>query len=156
MMSKSPSAAKARFTGKHMTAILVGGFGVVVSVNMLMATLASSSFGGVVVENSYVASQNFNEWLDRAEESEALGYAVTPSRRADGLVILATDGVPVGAQVTALARHPLGQMPDEALVFVLTSDGTWASTRPLPDGRWTLRFDIAANGTQWRGERPLP
>ncbi|WP_338080252.1 FixH family protein [Croceicoccus sediminis] len=156
MMSKSPSAAKPRFTGKHMTAILVGGFGVVVAVNMLMATLATSSFGGVVVENSYVASQNFNEWLDRAEQSEALDYAVSPVHRADGRVTLTTEGVPAGSQVTAIARHPLGHMPDEALTFVLTSDGTWASTRPLPEGRWTLRFDIKANGTQWRGERPLP
>lgn len=155
-MSKTPSAAKPRFTGKHMTAILVAGFGVVVSVNMLMATLASSSFGGVVVENSYVASQNFNEWLDKAEASDALGYTVTPTHRADGLVTLATDGVPVGSQVTAIARHPLGHMPDESLVFVLTSDGTWASTSPLPEGRWMLRLDIAANGTEWRGERPLP
>lgn len=155
-MSKTPSAAKPRFTGKHMTAILVAGFGVVVSVNLAMATLASSSFGGVVVENSYVASQSFNEWLDKAEASDALGYSVEPTRRADGLVTLTTDGVPVGAQVTAIARHPLGHLPDEALVFVLTSDGTWASTSPLPAGRWTLRFDIAANGNQWRGERHLP
>jgi nitrogen fixation protein FixH len=51
------------FTGWHMALILIGFFAVVVGVNLLMARFASSTFGGVVVENSYVASQQFNGWL---------------------------------------------------------------------------------------------
>ncbi|WP_066553673.1 FixH family protein [Croceicoccus bisphenolivorans] len=146
---------KARFTGKHMTAILVCGFGVVVAVNFTMAALASSSFGGVVVENSYVASQEFNNWLDKAEASNALGYTVDAARNADGKIALTTSGVPVGAQVTATARHPLGHQPDRALVFVYGSDGKWTSTSALPEDRWTLRIAIDANGSEWRGERGL-
>ena len=46
-----------KFTGKHMATILVLGFGVVVAVNFTMASLATNGFSGVVVENSYVASQ---------------------------------------------------------------------------------------------------
>ena len=41
-----------RFTGYHMTAILLAFFGIVVAVNLVMATLATRTFGGVVVENS--------------------------------------------------------------------------------------------------------
>ena len=55
-----------RFTGYHMAAILVAFFGVIIAVNMVMATLATRTFGGVVVENSYVASQEFNGWLKDA------------------------------------------------------------------------------------------
>ena len=51
------------FTGRHMAAIMVAFFGVVIVVNLLNARLASSTFGGEVVENSYVASQDFNRWL---------------------------------------------------------------------------------------------
>ena len=61
-----------RFTGWHMTAIMFAFFGVVVSVNMLMATLATRTFGGTVVENSYVASQSFNRWLAEARAQDRL------------------------------------------------------------------------------------
>ena len=62
------------FTGRHMAAILVAGFGVVIAVNLMMARFAVSTFGGVVVENSYVASQEFNTWLERAAQSRAIGW----------------------------------------------------------------------------------
>ena len=55
-----------RFTGWHMTTILVAFFAVVITVNIVMARFALSTFGGTVVENSYVASQHYNEWLARA------------------------------------------------------------------------------------------
>lgn len=47
------------FNGRHMTAILVAFFAVVIAVNVLMARFIICTFGGVVVENSYVASQHF-------------------------------------------------------------------------------------------------
>ena len=34
------------FTGKHMAAILVGGFAIVIAVNFYMASLAVGGFGG--------------------------------------------------------------------------------------------------------------
>src|SRR3546814_8818871 len=67
-MTPAPSPIR-RFTGWHMTAILIAFFAAVIAVNMLMATVAVRSFGGTVVENSYVASQKFNGWLaQRSEE----------------------------------------------------------------------------------------
>jgi nitrogen fixation protein FixH len=48
-----------------MAMILVAFFAVVIAVNLLMARLAISTFGGVVVENSYVASQHFNTLAGR-------------------------------------------------------------------------------------------
>ena len=59
-------------TGKRMTGIFVLFFGVVIAVNVVMACYASSTFGGIVVENSYVASQDFNRWLDEAAAEKAL------------------------------------------------------------------------------------
>ena len=63
---------KREFTGKHSAAIIVSGFAIIIAVNLFMATLAVRGFGGVIVENSYVASQEFNDWLDAAEEQKAL------------------------------------------------------------------------------------
>src|SRR3546814_16112365 len=64
------------------------------AVNFLMASLATSTFSGVVVENSYVASQHFNRWLDEAAQEKALGWKVDVQRRTDGRLALALTGVP--------------------------------------------------------------
>lgn len=147
--SKAPRKA---FSGWHMTAILVAGFGVVVGVNVTMATLASTTFGGVVVENSYVASQHFNRWLDEAKEERALGWKVDVSRRDDGLVAVRLAGAPDHAAITADARHPLGRRPDMALSFRRDAAGSYVSHEVLPEGRWLLRFAITADGRTWRAE----
>ena len=62
------------FTGWHMTAILVGFFSTVIAVNVYMAHAAISTFGGTVVDNSYVASQEFNGWLAAAKKQQQLGW----------------------------------------------------------------------------------
>ncbi|MBH0115103.1 FixH family protein [Novosphingobium sp. YJ-S2-02] len=142
------------FTGKHMTMILVGGFGIVVAVNFAMAGLASSTFGGVVVENSYVASQNFNTWLDEARQEGALGWGLDLERRDDDRIAAHLHGVPEGALVSAEARHPLGRLSDELLHFDPVG-GTFVSDKPLPAGRWTLRLRIEADGKTWREEREV-
>lgn len=143
------------FTGRHMAAILVAGFGVVIAVNVTMASLASSTFGGVVVENSYVASQHFNRWLDEAEKEKTLGWKIEAGRSADGRVAARIAQVPHGAAITAVARHPLGRRPDTALTFRADANGTWVSDEALPAGRWTLRFTVEAGGRTWRTEQPL-
>ena len=143
------------FTGRHMAAVLVLAFSVIVGVNVAMAMLASSTFGGVVVENSYVASQHFNRWLDEAEKEKALGWQVAAARRADGRIAATLTGVPRYADVVAEARHPLGRAPDVRLIFVRDASGAYVSDRPLAPGRWTLRFEIESEGTKWRGEQPV-
>lgn len=146
---------KNEFTGKHMAATMIGGFGIVVAVNLVMANYATSTFGGVVVENSYVASQEFNDWLASAEESRALGWKVTVDREAGGLVAVSTENVPEGAQVRALARHPLGREPDTPLTFAQAGASRFVSTAPLPDGRWTVRLEVTSGEDRWRGEQAL-
>src|SRR3546814_19975371 len=63
------------FTGRHAAMILIAFFGVVISINMVMASFALSTFGGTVVDNSYVASQHYNKWLARADAQDRLGWA---------------------------------------------------------------------------------
>ena len=94
------------FTGRHMFAILAVFFGVVIAVNFTMATFASTTFGGVVVENSYVASQHFNRWLDEAAEEKALGWQARVSRTASGRVTIDLAGAPPEASLTATILAP--------------------------------------------------
>lgn len=144
------------FTGKHMLAILVAGFGIVIAVNFTMAALASSTFGGLVVENSYVASQHFNGWLEEAREAKALGWQANLSRKPDGRVLVATQGAPPDIRVTGDAWHPLGRMPDRPLQFEPAGAGTFLSTASLPAGRWLIRLELSRGAKKWRTEQALP
>ncbi|MDE8651277.1 FixH family protein [Novosphingobium album (ex Liu et al. 2023)] len=143
------------FTGRHMLAILVVGFGIVIAVNFTMATFAVRTFGGVVVENSYVASQEFNGWLKQAARSQALGWSVGATHEKDGRVALASTTIPADAVIRVEARHPLGTLPDRMLTFAPQGQGRWVSREPLPFDRWTLRFEVSQGPHAWREELPL-
>ena len=141
------------FTGRHMAIILIAFFGVVVAVNLLMARLAGSTFGGIVVENSYVASQKFNHWLDEAAAEKALGWQAAAVRLPDGKVEVTLSGMASGGlALDVVARHPLGRMPDRALAFVALGGGRFVSTSVLPQGRWRLRLAVRQDGKTWRSE----
>src|SRR5690606_4480933 len=62
------------FTGRHMLAAVVAFFGVIVAVNLTMATFAMNSWSGLVVKNSYVASQEFNDRAEAGRARAALGW----------------------------------------------------------------------------------
>ncbi|GAD49833.1 cytochrome c oxidase cbb3-type accessory protein CcoH [Caenibius tardaugens NBRC 16725] len=145
-----------RFTGRHMAIILILFFGTIIAVNVLMARLASSTFGGIVVENSYVASQEFNTWLDKAEAQQALGWEASTKRTPDDHVAITLKGAPSTASVSAIARHPLGHAPNRPLTFTGDGNGNWVSHEKLPQGRWLLRITAQADGHTWRVEENVP
>lgn len=146
------ASTKGTFTGKHMAAVFVGGFGVVIAVNLVMASFAVSSFHGTVVDNSYVASQNYNDWLSKAEASKALGWQAVPERRADGRVVIETMAVPEGASIAAEAERPLGARDTLSLTFSPQRQGRWLSHEALAPGRWRVRMAIKSGAQQWAGE----
>ncbi|MGP1283284.1 MAG: FixH family protein [Parasphingopyxis sp.] len=133
-----------RFNGWHMTAILVAFFGVIVVVNMTMATFATRSFGGTVVDNSYVASQRFNDWLEAARQQDELGWTEAVQRAGDHVAI--TVGGPEGplgaATIRGIATHPVGRSDEVALTFSETSEGVYRSAETLARGRWLVRIEI--------------
>jgi nitrogen fixation protein FixH len=149
------ASTKKAFTGRHMALVFIGGFGVVIAVNLLMASVAVGSFHGTVVDNSYVASQNYNGWLAKAEASRALGWQAFPTRRADGRVVLETIAVPAGAAITAEAERPLGTRETASLTFADQGGGRWLSNEAVAEGRWKLRIAIRAKALEWAGESEL-
>ena len=142
-----------RFTGRHMAAILITFFAIVAGVNFLMARLALSTFGGVVVENSYVASQHYNEWLARADAQDRLGWdkSVTVHEERHVRLIVRKDGAPVeGLRIVATLRHPLGRAPARAMRFVAAADGALRSLEALPAGRWQLDLSVHCGADEAR------
>lgn len=144
--------ANSTFTGRRVAAIFIGGFAVVIAVNLLMASIAVGSFHGTVVDNSYAASQHYNGWLKQAAASRSLGWQAVPHRREDGRVVIEALGVPAGAQMTATAQRPLGTREDTPLTFVAEGQGRWVSQQVIAPGRWQVRTAIRAGYQTWAGE----
>ena len=133
---------KGPLTGWHFTAIIVSFFAVVITVNLVMARFASSTFGGVVVENSYVASQKYNGWLAAARAQEQLPRQAAQALAADRHVVISLGGSGGRFTATAVAEHPLGRADDIPLAFAPAAGGL-RSTAALPPGRWTVRTTVA-------------
>lgn len=140
-----------KFTGRHMAAILIAFFGVIIAVNLTMATFATRTFGGTVVANSYVASQKYNGWLAAARAQEALGWASQVTLGDDRRVRIAvTKGdQPLAVEVEGFARHPLGREGEVPLRFMVEGEGLVADA-PLPAGRWLVHLLIRHGGDEAR------
>ncbi len=146
--------SRKEFTGRHMAILMVSFFGIVIAVNLVMATFAVRTFGGTVVDNSYVASQRFNSWLEVAREQADLQWTVETLRDPTGHLvsrIRAFDGQPLSdAVVEVKASHPLGRAPERLLVLQDQGEGYYRSSEPLADGRWIIRLQVRRGGQEAR------
>lgn len=128
----------AELTGKHVLAITVSAFTVIIGVNLVLAFKAVSTFPGLEVDNSYVASQGFNT---RKAAQEALGWQVAPSY-AGGRVDLAftdRDGIPVQVEaLEVLIGRTTSTMDDARPVFVAMGD-VYSAEVPLARGKWMVK-----------------
>lgn len=135
-----PMAGK--FTGRHMVLCMVGFFGVIIAVNLLMATLAKQSWTGLVVKNSYVASQAFNDHLQAGRDQAALGWKSTFSYT-DGQFSFALqdrDGTPVKADHVDLEiGRPATEIADATLSMSPLFDSQFQLQHRLAPGLWDVR-----------------
>jgi nitrogen fixation protein FixH len=150
MITESTNSKK--FTGYHATAMIVAFFLVVVAVNMIMARFAVSTFSGTLVDNTYVASQSYNSWLEEARKQQAHGWTASRVTRLKGKVMLtvlqADDSTLQDAEITAIAEHPVGRTEPITLHFTQDRAGAYISRDVLPEGRWKLRITIMHRGNR--------
>ncbi len=143
------------FTGRKMLVIMLSFFGVIITVNVFMAYSALSTFPGLEVGNSYVASQQFNE---RAAAQRALGWSVEFTREGDELVLklLDRDGQAViPASIDAVLGRPTFAGEDITLDFRLVGN-EYRAKAALASGPWRLFLDaIAQDGTFYKMRLPL-
>lgn len=137
-------------TGKHVLAITVLAFGVIIAVNLVMAFQAVSTFPGLEVKNSYVASQSFDR--DRAAQ-QALHWTVTPDY-ADGILSIAirdAQGNPAPAQdLQVTIGRPTHQRDDQTPHFT-SHRGVFRTPITLASGSWTIHLSAKApDGTAFR------
>ena len=94
----------AEMTGRKVLVITVSAFGVIIAVNFLLAYKAVSTFPGLEVPNSYVASQTFD--ADRAAQL-ALGWSLAADydHGASILELVFTDAGGAPAPVAASTKR---------------------------------------------------
>jgi nitrogen fixation protein FixH len=126
---------------------MLGFFGVIISVNLTMAFVARSSWTGFVVQNSYVASQEFNgkaaearaqaalAWAPRVEIAD--GYVTYTLKDARGSAIATSGGI-------ANFRRPAYAAEDQTIDLAQQPDGSLRAAHTLRDGIWIGEFLIDA------------
>ncbi|MDO5755936.1 MAG: FixH family protein [Rhodobacterales bacterium] len=142
--------AQREITGRHVLMGFVAFFGVIIAVNLVLAYSAVSTFPGLEVANSYVASQEFDE---RRDAQEALGWTVDASHHAGMLTLAITgvNGAPVEvAELDAVLGRPTHVRDDVAPDFAF--DGTaYRAPVDLAPGNWNIRMTArAADGTEFQ------
>ncbi|MGG7568338.1 FixH family protein [Rhodovulum sp. DZ06] len=149
--SESAPAGGRPLTGKHVLLIAVAFFGVIISVNVYMMTQAIGGFPGLVVKNSYVASQS---WDKDRQAQLALGWDVAVSTAGHALHASFTDaeGRPLrGLDVQAVVGRPatLAEDREVALLPDPAQPGVYVMKTPLDDGMWRVEI-TAADGAGGR------
>ncbi|MBI1181275.1 MAG: cytochrome oxidase [Alphaproteobacteria bacterium] len=131
------------FTGRKMLAVVVSFFAVVIAVNIFLAVAANETWTGLVVENSYVASQHFNEELADARRQQGLGWHAALSYADGGLRLQMTDsqGLPLpDMTVTAVVQRPTHEGEDRQLTLAAKTGGLYVATAALPAGTWNAEI----------------
>lgn len=135
------------FTGRHMFLAMLGFFGVIITVNVTMAVFARTSWTGLVVANSYVASQEFNAKMAETRAQAALKWKgklairnhVVRYRlvdRAHAPVLL--KGVQIGF------KRPVDDREDHVITLAPDGDGGFALPHDVPDGVWLIEINADA------------
>lgn len=142
------------FTGYHMIFVMVAFFGTIITVNLIMAYYANSTWSGLVVPNSYVASQEFNKTVADVKEQEARGWKDQLSASAGQIRFGMTtaNGAPVAlTSVSMIFRRPVTDRADAAVILKAEANGEWSATHPLADGIWIAEIDVTSpNEKPWR------
>lgn len=142
-----------RVTGRMAFLMLVGFFGFVMIVNLVMVRAAITTFGGVDTPSSYKAGLAFksDEAAAAAQQERDWDVTATIEPEADGtsvsIDVLDAAGLPiVGADVTARLSHMIDERRD--IVFAVTEigSGNYSGFAHTASGWRMLDIEISKRG----------
>ncbi|MDA5095178.1 FixH family protein [Aliiroseovarius sp. KMU-50] len=156
-MSDKTEKKEFELTGKHVLAITVSAFALIIGVNLFMAYSAIGTFPGLETDNSYVASQQFDQ-LKSAQVG--LGWDVEAKVDGETLVlgIRDADGIPVEVKsIYAIFGRATHVKDDQEPAFSQSATGDYrANVGQLDFGNWNLRVNIQAmDGTAFQQRIPI-
>jgi len=137
-----------KLTGGMVAAMLVLFFGVIVSVNATILTVALRTMPGVETKSAYETSQHFNEEIARQHERDARGWKAVAnlSRQGEGATLGVTLadrlGQPLsGLSATARLRHPATSARDHMATLNERQPGRYEATVERAEaGSWILEL----------------
>jgi nitrogen fixation protein FixH len=145
-----------RMTGGKVLAIMLTAFGVIIGVNLILAYSAVSTFPGLEVKNSYVASQNFNAEL---AAQQALGWTVDARVVENELILSITtkDGSPAQVATLEAVLGAATHVRDDQTPEFVYLDGAFRAPVNVRPGNWNIRMVATApDGTLFRQRVVLP
>lgn len=138
-----------KFTGYHMIAVITLFFGTIIAVNLTLAFYASSSWTGLVVKNTYIASQIFEDKKLEREKQISLGWQSDVSYQ-DGmlrLVLSNVDGEVIKAtKVMAKIGRVTHENDDQLLTLLPNSEGDYVVKTELYNGFWNVDITVLRDG----------
>lgn len=144
-----------RLTGRAVLMIAVGAFGVILAANLTLAYNAVNTFSGLVVQNSYIASQQFDA---RREAQEALGWTLDVAHDGERLRLDFTDasGAVVRPATLAFTIARPNSRHEDGTALLSAFEGGYVADLPLGPGNWNIDISAtAADGTAFIQRRSL-
>jgi nitrogen fixation protein FixH len=126
------------FTGRHMLILMLAFFGVIIVANLTMVYFAMHSWTGLVVKNSYVASQEFDATTARLEKA-ASDTRAKVDFTSGKLRLQLTDGLGharYAKNVTIKIGRPSHDGEDQVISLSATGNGRYETVFPLAKGQW--------------------
>lgn len=141
------------FTGWHMSGVMGLFFGTIISVNLFLAFSASTTWTGLVVENTYVESQKFNARAAAFQRQAALGWRAVPAY-ADGVFsIELTEASGLAVEQVDMAvklGRPVHEGDDRRLRLRQAGAGRFEIETVLGAGVWEAELTVSdGDAVRW-------
>jgi nitrogen fixation protein FixH len=151
----STAVSNRTLTGRTVLFCLLGFFGLIFAMNVVLVRVALSSFGGVETESSYKAGLSFKNDVAAAQEQDARHWAVEAKlqQSADGTLLTVSardeDGRPLaGLALEARLSHPTDKRHDVVVELPEIAPGRFQGTTAAPNGQWDLVIGLKRNDEQ--------
>lgn len=141
-MNQSPARVEEReLRGHHVLLMFIAFFGCIIIVNVTMGIIASKTWTGLVVKNTYVASQEFNDGLLAAKKQAALGFRVKIAYEQNQFVFSLEDRnqklVPIRDLKVKVGR-PAFEQKDQVVSEFESRQGRYVAKVKLAPGPWDV------------------
>ena len=157
----APRPGKSRRKGWYIPWIFVGCFAVIIGVNAVMVTFATSSWTGLVTRSSFEASNRYNAAIAGQRAQEARGWRhelrFEPAGERDGMLrveLRDRNGAGLaGGTVHVRARRAGTDRHDMRIALDDLGGGAYGAPVRLPvAGRWTFRVLARIGGAPYQDE----
>ncbi len=140
-------------SGRWIPWTFVGGFVIVVAVNLTLLLLSLGTWPGLETHDAYEKGLAYNDVLDAASAQAARGWSNQTTYSDGELRVTITDASGAGIEglrVIGILVRPTHEGLDQRVVLTATGGGTYAAKVALPfAGNWDLRLRAEGSGEPW-------